>query len=139
MSADRTPATFRVPLHARVAAWLRAEAGDTMVEVMIAALLVALIATATFTGYTGVAQVAGDQNKRAQADALAQGDQARLNGLSLSALAGSGAATGNTSSTTQVDGTTYTITSSATVPSPAENPVGLGNVAYDTPSEFLWS
>ena len=99
-------------LRARVAACLGGERGDSMIEVVIAALLVALIGAATFTGYSGVAHVAGDQNKRAQADSLAQQDQARLKGLTLSALAGSGSGNGNWSHPALVDGTTFTITSS---------------------------
>jgi len=111
MSIDRILAGRRTRLRACVARCLLAEAGDTLIEVMVAAVLVALIATATFTGYTAIAHVAGDQNKRAQADSLAQQDLARLRGLTLSALAGSGAGTGNTSYTQTVDNTVFTVTS----------------------------
>jgi len=99
-------------LRARVAACVLADAGDTLIEVMIAALMVALIGAATFTGYTSVAQESRDQNERSQADSLAEQDQARLKDMTLSALAGSGSGTGNTSYTQTVDGTTFTITSS---------------------------
>jgi len=94
-----------------------AEAGDTLIEVLAAGLLVALIAVATFAGYSAIAHVSGDQNKRAQADSLAQQDLARLHGLTLSALAATGPGTGitssygNTSYTETVDNTVYTITS----------------------------
>ena len=124
MSRDRNPAVCRAPLRARVAACLLAEAGDTIIEVLIAALLVALIAAATFTGYTGVAHVVSGQRGRGQAGALAEADQARLRGLTLSSLSssGSGAGYGNTSYTATVDGTTYTVTSSAQFISTAGSP-----------------
>lgn len=99
-------------LRARVAACVLAQAGDTLVEVMIAALMVALIAAATFTGYTAVAQESQDQNERSQADSLAEQDQARMKDLTLSALANSGPGTGNTTYSQTVDGTTFTIASS---------------------------
>jgi Tfp pilus assembly protein PilV len=114
MATERTSAARRARLRARLGACLRAQAGDTMIEVLIAAVLVALIAVATFSGYAAVAHVASGQNTRAQAAALAEADQARLHGLTLNNLssAGSGSGYGNTSYTQSVDGTTYTITSS---------------------------
>jgi hypothetical protein len=99
-------------LRARVAAWLRAEGGDTMIEVTVAALLVALVAVATFAGYTAVVHVSGGENARAQATALAEADQARLHSLTLNDLSNSGSvSSGNYSYTQTVDGTVYTITS----------------------------
>lgn len=97
----------------RVAAWLRAQAGDTMLEVTIAALLVALIAVATFAGYTSIAHVSSGETARAQATTLAEADQARLHSLTLNDLSSSGSvAAGNYSYTQTVDGTVYTVTSS---------------------------
>ncbi len=115
MSPDRNPAARRAPRRARVAACLLAEAGDTIIEVLVAAVLVALVAGAIFTGYSGAAHVVSGQRARGQASALAEADQARLKGLTLSSLAssGSGAGYGNTSYTATVEGTTYTVTSSA--------------------------
>ena len=113
MLNEGTRAGPRPSLRSRVAAWLRGQAGDTMIEVTVAALLVALIAVATFTGYASVAHVASGQNNRAQAAALAEADQARLHGLTLNNLSSSGTGNtyGNTTYTTPVDGTTYKITS----------------------------
>ena len=113
MQSNRTCVARRARLRGRVAACLLAEAGDTIVEVTIAALLVALIAAATFAGYTGVAHVASGQKTRAQAGTIAEADQARLKGLTLTSLtsSGSGSWYGNTSYTTTLDGTNYTITS----------------------------
>jgi hypothetical protein len=115
MANDRTSAASRAILRGRVAARLLDEAGDTLIEVLIAALLVALIAVATFMGYTGVAHVAGGENTRAQASTLAEADQARLHGLTLDSLGNAGAATdGNyTAPAVTVDGTQYTVTSSS--------------------------
>lgn len=77
---------IRARLRARLAAWGLSEPGDTLIEVLIAALLVALIAAATFTGYSAVAHVAGGESQRAQASGLAEADQARLHGLTLNNL-----------------------------------------------------
>lgn len=81
-----------------------------MIEVIISAVMVALIALATLGGYAAIAGVTGDQNMHAQADALAQQDQARLRGLTLTALAGSA---GNQTSTPTVDNTVFTVVSSS--------------------------
>jgi hypothetical protein len=113
MPTDRISAACRARLRARVAARLLAEAGDTMIEVTVAALLVALIAVATFTGYSAVAHVASGQNTRAQASALAEADQARLHALTLNNLSSSGAGTGNYAApAVNIDGTNYYVTSS---------------------------
>ena len=113
MASKRTRTGLRPTVRLRVAARLLSEAGDTLIEVTIAALLVALIAIATFTGYTAVAHVASGENTRAQATTLAETDQARLHGLTLNNLSSSGSvSTGNYSYNQTVDGTVYTITSS---------------------------
>jgi hypothetical protein len=109
MPVDRPSAPRRARLRARLLACLRAERGDTMIEVTIAALLVALIAVATFTAYSAIAHVAGGQNTRAEATALAEADQARMHGLTLVSLAGTG---GNVTTTKTVGTTTFTISSS---------------------------
>ena len=51
-------------LRARVAACLRAERGDTLIEVLIAALLVALIAAPSLTGYGAVSAPRRHQRHR---------------------------------------------------------------------------
>ena len=106
---------IRARLRARLAAWGLSEPGDTLIEVLIAALLVALIAAATFTGYSAVAHVAGGESQRAQASGLAEADQARLHGLTLNNLSssGTGLGVGNTTYPATVDGTNFTITSTA--------------------------
>ncbi len=108
MQSKPTPVACRAALRARVAACLRAQRGDTLIEVLIAALLVALIAAASLTGFSAVSGVAGDQRNEEQAATLAQQDQARLRGLNITQLSG---ALGNQAASTLIDGTTYTVTS----------------------------
>ena len=104
------PVACRAGLRARVSARLGAERGDTLIEVMVAALLVGLIATASLTGFTAIGHSAGTQRNEEQAATLAQQDQARLRGLTITQLSGSG---GNTPAgvNTTIDGTTYNVVS----------------------------
>ena len=113
MSLERTSAGRRASLCGRVLARLRAERGDTLMEVIVAALMVALIATASLGGFSDVGKLSETQRNEEQAATLAQQDQARLRGLTITQLASSGTGAGNTSSTTTIDGTTYKVTSGA--------------------------
>jgi type II secretory pathway pseudopilin PulG len=107
----------------RAAAWLVGETGDTMVEVMVAALMVALIAAAVFVGFGSVADIAGAQRHQAAASTLAQQDQDRMRGLSVTQLSATNPSApactttagpyGNECYTETVDGETYTVTSTA--------------------------
>jgi hypothetical protein len=100
---------------------LRGEAGDTMIEVVMAALIVALIAAAVFTGLSAAAHIAGAQRHESAAAALAQQDEQRLRGLTVQDLvaSASGSCTsavppdGNGCYTQTIDNETYTITSTA--------------------------
>jgi hypothetical protein len=96
-------------VRARWAAHAGGEAGDTMIEVMVAALLVALIAGGVLMGFGQVASLSGGQRQRAQATALAQQDQARLRGLPITQLAGT--AGNQTAAPVVLDGTSYVVTS----------------------------
>jgi type II secretory pathway pseudopilin PulG len=60
----------------------RSEAGFTIIEVLVSALMVILIGTATAKALITTAHVSGDQRLRAEADAIATQDQERLRGLS---------------------------------------------------------
>ena len=102
----RVAACGRAP--ACVARWLAPERGDTLIEVMIAAIMVALVAGATLTGYAQVAHLSSTERHRVEADSLAELDQARLRGLTITQLAG---VQGNRAVGETVDGTSYTITS----------------------------
>jgi type II secretory pathway pseudopilin PulG len=108
MPADPTSVACRARVRARVSACLGAQRGDSLIEVMVAALLVALIAAAALTGFIAIGHSAGTQRNEEQAATLAQQDQARLRGLTITQLSGTG---GNGVVTTAIDGTTYQVTS----------------------------
>jgi type II secretory pathway pseudopilin PulG len=114
MSADRSSAARRrAQLRGRVFARLGDQRGDTLIEVLVAAVMVALIATASLGGFADIGHLSEGQRNEEQASALAQQDQARLRGLSISQLATTGSGTGNQQTTATVDGTTYTVTSTS--------------------------
>jgi type II secretory pathway pseudopilin PulG len=120
MHAPCSPAAVRARLRALLGACLRSERGDTLIEVVIAALMVALIATASLGGFSDIGHLTATQRNEEQAAALAQQDEARLRGLTISQLDSTGtstgpanATTGNTSYTQTVDGTVYTVTSTS--------------------------
>lgn len=79
-----------------------------LIEVMMSALLVALIVVATFNGFDVTGRVTADERSHAQADVLAHQDEDRLRGLQVSELSG-------LSQTSEVtyNGTVYTIKSTA--------------------------
>jgi Tfp pilus assembly protein PilE len=102
----------------RAAAWVGDEAGDTMIEVVIAVLIVVLLAGATFTGFSAVSQLSGQQRHQAVANQLAQQDEQRLRGLTATELSATATAVGSTGSTygnvtypVTIDGENYTVTS----------------------------
>ena len=86
--------------------------GFSLIEVLVTALIVALLATAVSTALIAQTHSSGDQQLRSQANTLVNQDQDRLRGLSdqaLSSLASNGSAT----STQTAGNQSYTITSSA--------------------------
>ncbi|HEX4035501.1 MAG TPA: hypothetical protein VHX66_13740 [Solirubrobacteraceae bacterium] len=116
MSLKRTSADRGASLRGRVLVRLRAERGDTLVEVLVAALMVALIATASLGGFSDVGKLSETQRNEEQAATLAQQDQARLRGLTITQLSSTGSGTGNTATspfTTTIDGTAYKVVSTA--------------------------
>jgi Tfp pilus assembly protein PilE len=131
------------------------EAGDTMIEVMVAALIVALIAAAVFVGFGSVAAIAGAQRHQAEASTLAQQDEERMRGLSVTELsAGDPAAPscstaalvyGNECYTQTVNGEPYTITSTAKFVSASGGGASCtssatGNADYiETASTVTWA
>jgi type II secretory pathway pseudopilin PulG len=145
MQADRSPAAVRAPRNwcAGVLARARSERGDTLIEVVIGALMVALIAAATLGGFADIGHLAQTQRSEEQATALAQQDQARLRGLSLGQLSSNGLGTGNVTTQTQVDNTIYSVASksqfiSGTTGSAACT--GTGNAdEVQTTSTVTWS
>ncbi|HEY1777774.1 MAG TPA: hypothetical protein VGG41_16580, partial [Solirubrobacteraceae bacterium] len=113
MAWFRTIVSRCAPVRARFTARARREDGEVLIEVLFSAMLVALISAAILNGYASIAHLAGDQRKRVEANALAEQDEARLRGLTITQLAATGSGTGNTTYTQVIDGTTYTITSSS--------------------------
>lgn len=82
---DTRPApNRRTPLTAHLAN----EAGLTLIEVLIASLIVALIAVGTFSGFNAATQSSSDTRTHAQATLLADQDEERLRGLTIADLDG---------------------------------------------------
>jgi type II secretory pathway pseudopilin PulG len=65
---------------------LARETGDTIIEVLISALLVGLIVVGTLTGFNVTSGASATERARAQADVLAQQAEERLRGLPLAKL-----------------------------------------------------
>ncbi|HTU96884.1 MAG TPA: carboxypeptidase-like regulatory domain-containing protein [Solirubrobacteraceae bacterium] len=87
------------------------DGGFTLIEVLITALIVVLLAGATATALIATTHTSGDQRLRAEADALATQEQARLHGLSDEQLASLGGTPATR--TANVYGTTFTVTSTS--------------------------
>jgi Tfp pilus assembly protein PilV len=113
MPSDRSSAARRAPWRAYVLARLRCQRGDTLIEVVVGALMVALIATATLGGFTDIGHLSESQRNEEQAASVAQADQSRLKSLTIAQLVSNGPGTGNTTSQTTVDGTVYQVVSSS--------------------------
>jgi Tfp pilus assembly protein PilV len=84
------------------------EDGFLLMEVMVSALLVALIVIATFAGFEVANRSTADERAHAQADALAHQDEDRLRGMTISQLSSL-----SETHTAKANGTVFTITSSA--------------------------
>jgi len=85
------------------------EHGFTLIEVLMTALLVALIAAATATALIATAVTSADQRHRTQAGEVAEQDQQRLRGLSAEQLDGL-----DQNRVVTLDGTAYQVNSTAT-------------------------
>jgi len=121
----------------------------------MAALVVALIAAAIFTGFSTVSDLAGASRHQGEAGQLAQQDEQRLRGLSVAQLVSSepsgsntpaaAASYGNASYQQTIDGETYTVTSSARFVSASSGSFscstgGTGSADYiATDSEVTWA
>jgi Tfp pilus assembly protein PilV/5-hydroxyisourate hydrolase-like protein (transthyretin family) len=84
------------------------EDGSMLVEVLVSALLVGVMAAAFFGALSGASRVSGTSKARAIAAALAQNDQERLRSMPVAALTAL-----NTTSTKPVAGVDYQVTSKA--------------------------
>ncbi|HEY5230939.1 MAG TPA: hypothetical protein VIJ11_08630, partial [Galbitalea sp.] len=114
-----------------------------MIEVVMAALIVVLIAAAVFTSLSAAARISGSQRHQSVAAELAQQDEQRLRGLTVQQLvataAGSCASTapadGNGCYTQTIDHETYTVNSTASFYSASSGSQscttsGVGNADY---------
>ena len=91
--------------------------GVSLIEVIISALIVGLIAIGTLTGFDGATRASADERAHNQATLLAAQDEERLRGLNVTELD----QLGTSSRTATENGTTFTITSSAQYVAGAEN------------------
>src|SRR5665213_1989934 len=90
---------------------LAAETGDTLIEVLISAVLVGLIIVGTFTGLNATNRSTALQRSRSQADAIAQQDEDQLRSASIKTLE---ALIGRSETkTVTLNNTAYTVTTSA--------------------------
>lgn len=96
--ADTPPARFRSSP--------RGEEGFALIEVVVSAVVVILIAIGALSALEATARTGAEERHRAQAHGVAQQDQARLRGMRVSDLANIGQ-----SRTITVDATPYTIVS----------------------------
>ncbi|HEY7953604.1 MAG TPA: hypothetical protein VID70_11545, partial [Solirubrobacteraceae bacterium] len=83
-----------------------AEAGFALLEVLISAVIVALIVIATFTGFDVTQRATADERAHSQADVLAQQDEDRLRSMQIDQLSGL-----NETHTYKYNGTEYTVKS----------------------------
>jgi type II secretory pathway pseudopilin PulG len=132
------------------------EEGFTIIEMIVSALLVAVIATGLTLALIGTAHVTGQQRDQSQADALAQQDQERLKGMSSSELGSLGNETrqvtlGTTSasgtpgapgSVAASTGTTFNIDSSASFVNASGSATcssgGTSGAAYYESTSTVW-
>jgi prepilin-type N-terminal cleavage/methylation domain-containing protein len=90
--------------------WAAADdAGFALIEILVSAVIVALISAAVADALISSAHLSGTERQRSQADQLVQQDQERLKGLSDQQLQGL-----TQTRTVKLDGYTYTVTSNST-------------------------
>lgn len=95
---------------ATLAAEGRSQSGVTLIEVVISAVLVAIIAVATLTGFDAAGRATADERQHNEATLLAGQDQEELRGMNVTELGRLGTVTKTTEA---IDGTKYQITSEA--------------------------
>lgn len=64
------------------------QTGFTIIEVVVASVMLTMMAGAVATALISTATVSGDQRRRSQADEIAQQDQERMKGMSIKSLQG---------------------------------------------------
>ena len=137
LKRDRYPVD-RPAVARRLTDRARAEHGFTLIEVLVSALLVTLIAGAVAAGLMSNVKATGDQHRRAEAQALAEQDQERLKGLSSEQL-------NNLSQTytSTVDNNRFTVNSQAwylnNTSGAACSTGGAGATYFKTISTITWT
>ncbi len=81
------------------------QTGFTIIEVLVASIMVTLMAGGVATALISTATVSGDQRRRSQANEIAQQDQERMKGMSIKMLQ----ALKETRTVGPYDGTTYSV------------------------------
>ncbi|HXP38356.1 MAG TPA: type II secretion system protein [Solirubrobacteraceae bacterium] len=94
------------------------ESGITLIEVVVSSLIVGLIAIGTLTGFAGSNRASADERARNQATLLAAQDEENLRGRNITELDQLGT---ETHSPQTINGTTFTVTSSAEYVAAAQN------------------
>ncbi len=99
---------------------LGSEVGDTLIEVLISALVVGLVVVGTLTGFNSATKASYDERAHAQATVCAQQDEERMRGLTTQQLSELGTSSRKVTDTCEpyvessgYKGTVYTITSTA--------------------------
>jgi Tfp pilus assembly protein PilV len=83
------------------------EAGFALIEVLVSAILVAILAIGVFTGFEAAGRSTAEERHRTQAQGLAEQDLARMRSMTISDLSG----LHHETTTVTVDGSSYTINS----------------------------
>lgn len=112
---------------------LRSERGGVLIEVMVSAMLVALVATAVFKSIDGASATSGAGKARAAATTLAQQDQDRLRALDPTRLSNYHPA----AAITTVDGVQYTVASDATYVSDGSATESCSSSSTDKNADYL--
>ena len=96
--------------HNRLLLLKRSEAGFSLIELLVSALLLVSIGAATAEALIATTYISGDQRRHSQAAQIAQDDQERIRGLSVAQLNSLNQAS---TRTVTVGGTSYTVTSTS--------------------------
>jgi type II secretory pathway pseudopilin PulG len=115
---------------------VRSDAGFTLIEVLVSAMMVVLIGSATAGALIAGAHFSGDQRQRSQAAAIAAQDQERLKGLSDEQLSGL-----NQPRTVTLNGTNFSVKSVATFldATGASSCTSTGAASYKVVSTVSWT
>lgn len=116
----------RFPRNSTTRVRVRAQDGFTLIELMVSALIITLIAAGVAQALIGSTHFSGDQRFRAQADEVAQQDQERLKGMSDQQLDSL-----TQTRTVTLSGTQFTVRSTATfVDATGGSSCSSGTAAY---------